>query len=232
MDVLGDAIDRDRRSSAIALRAPATGRSYDYRRFCTNAWKIGNFLRHHGVRSGAGIGIADDPIPEPVLTFYGAAVLGAVVDVAPNTDASPRALVVPEPEVDSYDPEPGTKLIAYGNRHENPSVAYFERDIWSENPTQPPDHVAPEDPLVTTDGRTYTHGEILAAAERVVDAEGLGSDDDVAVHGSFSAPGVVAAGLVAPIVAGGTIVLGTESAGDLVVGGPNSDVATDTLLES
>ncbi|WP_336136044.1 hypothetical protein [Natronomonas amylolytica] len=231
MDVLGDAIGRDRRSSAPALRAPATGRSYDYRRFCTNAWKVGNFLRHHGVRGDAGVGIADDPIPEPVLTFYGAALLGAVVRFAPAEDASPRALVVPESEVDRYDPEPGTKLIAYGNRHENPSVAYFERDIWSENPTQPPDRVTPEAALLATDEGTYTHGEILAAAEGVVDDEGLGSDDEVAVHGSFSDPGVVAAGLVATIVAGGAIVLGPESTGDLVVGGPDSDVATDTLLE-
>lgn len=231
MDILGDAIGRDRRSSATALRAPATGRSYDYRRFCTNAWKVGNFLRHHGVRSGAGVGIADDPLPEPVLTLYGAALLGAVVRFAPAEDASPRALVVPESAVDSHDPEPGTKVIAYGDRHENPSVAYFERDIWSENPTQPPDSVEPTDQFVATDKGTYTHEEILAAAERVIDDAGLGSDDEVAVHGPFSNPGVVAAGLVAPIVAGGAIVLSPESTGDLVVGGDDSDVATDTLLE-
>lgn len=231
MDVLGDAIGRDRRSSATALRAPAVGRNYDYRRFCTNSWKVGNFLRHHGVRGGAGVGIADDPLPEPVLTLYGAALLGAVVRFAPAEDASPRALVVPESEVDRHDPEPGTKIIAYGNRHENPSVAYFERDIWSENPTQPPDPVGPADPFIVTDERTYTHKEIIAAAERVIDDVELGSDAKVAVHGSFSNPGVVAAGLVAPIVAGGAIVLGPEPTGDLVVGGDDSDVATDTLLE-
>ena len=42
-DVLGDIVGRDRRSTDPALRAPSAGRLYDYRRFCTNAWKVGNF---------------------------------------------------------------------------------------------------------------------------------------------------------------------------------------------
>lgn len=230
MDVLGDAIGRDRRSSDTALRAPAVGRSYDYRRFCTSAWKVGNFLRHHGVRGGAGVAIASDPLPEPVLTFYGAALLGAVVRFDP-AETNPKALVVPESEVASHDPEPGTKVIAYGARAEDPSVAYFERDVWSENPTQPPDRVEPSDPLIATDGATYTHEAVIAAAEGVIDDVGLESDDEVAVRGAFSDPGVVAAGLVAPILAGGTIVLGADSTGDLVVGGDDSDVATDALLD-
>jgi hypothetical protein len=230
MDVLGDAIGRDRRSSATALRAPTVGRSYDYRRFCTSAWKVGNFLRHHGVRGGASVGIADDPLPEPVLTFYGAALLGAVVRFD-SSGGSPKALVVPEPEVETHDPEPGTKIIAYGSRSEDPSVAYFERDVWSENPTQPPDRVTTDDPLVATAERTYTHEEILTAAEDVIDEAGLESGGEVAVHGAFTDPGIVAAGLVAPILAGGTIVLGTESTGDLVVGGENSDVRTNSFFE-
>jgi hypothetical protein len=230
MDVLGDAIGRDRRSSATALRAPAVGRSYDYRRFCTSAWKVGNFLRHHGVRGGASVGIADDPLPEPVLTFYGAALLGAVARFEP-TEGSPKALVIPESEVSAHESEPETKVIAYGDRSEDPSVAYFERDVWSENPTQPPDRVEPSDPLVATAERTYTHEEVLTAAEDVIDGTGLESGDEVAVHGTFADPGVVAAGLVAPILADGAIVLGADSTGDLVVGGDDSDVATDDLFE-
>jgi hypothetical protein len=230
MDVLGDAIGRERRTSETALRAPAVGRSYDYRRFCTNAWKVGNLLRHHGVRGGATVAVADDPLPEPVLTFYGAALLGAAVRFD-STATNPKALVVPESEVENHDPEPGTKIVAYGARAEDPSVAYFERDVWSENPTQPPDRIAPSDPLVATGEGTYTHEEVLTAAERVVDAAGLEPGDEIAVRGSFADPGVVAAGLVAPILAGGAIVLGAESTGDLVVGGEDSDVATDSLFE-
>lgn len=232
MDVLGDTIDRQRRTSDTALRAPAVGRVYDYRRFCTSAWKVGNFLRHLGVRSGAGVTIADDPIPEPVLTFYGAALLGGVVRFGPgeSIDDDTRALVVPVGDLGEYDAGPSTKRIAYGGQPDDPTVSYFERDVWSENPTEPPDHVTPSDPLLTTSEATYSHGDVLGAATEVADDHGIVSDTSVAVRGSFTAPGVVAAGLVAPIVAGGTVVVGPEAEGDLVVGGPNSDIAVETLL--
>jgi len=76
--VLGDLVARGRRSEAPALRAPASGREYDYRRLCTNAWKVGNFLRHLGVRGGCGVAVAAEPTPEPVLALFGAALLGGV----------------------------------------------------------------------------------------------------------------------------------------------------------
>ena len=60
-DALGDTVGRERRSAEPALRAADTGRLYDYRRFCTSAWKVGNFLRHLGVRGGDNVAIADDP---------------------------------------------------------------------------------------------------------------------------------------------------------------------------
>jgi hypothetical protein len=229
MDALGEAIGRDSRSSATALRAPAVGRSYDYRRFCTSAWKVGNFLRHHGVRGRAGVGIADDPLPEPVLTFYGAALLGAIVQFDPDGMADPRALVVPEADIDALDPDPGAKRIAYGTQHEDPSVSYFERDVWSENPTEPPDRIGPDDPLLRTPESTYTHGELLAAAERVVETQNLEAGDEVAVHGPVTDPNVVAAGLIAPILAGGAIVLGPDADGDVVAGGPDGNTDTNLL---
>ena len=232
MDVLGDAIDRQRRSSDTALRAPAVGRAYDYRRFCTSAWKVGNFLRHLGVRGGAGVAIADDPIPEPVLTLYGAALLGGVVRFGPKGSVGDdtRALVVPVEELGECDAGPATKQVAYGGKPDDPSVSYFERDVWSENPTEPPDHVTPEEPLLATPEATYSHGDVLDAASAVIDDHGLGPDDEVAVRGTFTDPGVVAAGLVAPIVAGGAVVVGPEAEGDLVVGGANSDIAARALF--
>jgi acyl-coenzyme A synthetase/AMP-(fatty) acid ligase len=91
MEVLEDLVARDRRSEATALRVPAVGRSYDYRGFCTAAWKVGNLLRHLGVRHGSGVAIGDDPMPEAVLTLYGAACLGAVVrfDARPDPGGPP-----------------------------------------------------------------------------------------------------------------------------------------------
>ena len=231
-DALGDIVGRDRRSTEPALRAPGAGRLYDYRRFCTNAWKVGNFLRHLGVRGGDGVAIADDPSPETVLTLYGAALLGAVVRFAPSggPDDDVRTLVVPESALDAHDIGPSTKPVVYGDVHENPSVAYFERDVWSENPTMPPDAVTSGDDLLWTADATHTHGELLDAARTVVDRHGIDAGDDVAVAGSFTEPGTVAAGLVAPILAGAAISIGPDAEGRLVVGGTEDDIGTGSLL--
>lgn len=231
MEVLGDLIDRDRRSSTTALRAPAVGRSYDYRRFCTNAWKVGNFLRHLGVRSGAVVTVADEPLPEPVLTLFGASLLGGVVRFGPDEGVDDaRALVIPAREVDDYAVGASTKRVVYGDAPDDPGVSYFERDVWSENPTMPPDRVEPDDPLLSTPGRNYTHDELLSAAERTVAELGIAADDDVAVREAFADPGVVAAGLFAPLVAGSTTVVGPDSNGDYVVGGDESDVDVESIL--
>ena len=224
MDVLGDAIARDRRSDRPALSVPAVGRRYDYRRFCTSAWKTGNFLRHLGVRDGVGVAVADDPTAEPVLTLYGAAALGAVVTFGPprEIDDETRALVVPAVDIDAHEVGAATKRVVYGDAPTDPSVSYFERDVWSENPTEPPIHVASDAPLLRIDGTGYSHGEVLRAAQAVVDERGLGPDSLVAVRGSFTDPSVVVAGLVAPVVAGAEVAVGPESEGDLVVDGSES----------
>lgn len=226
MNVLADAITRDRRSDRPALSVPAAGRSYDYRRFCTSAWKTGNFLRLLGVREGVGVAVADDPAAEPVLTLYGAAALGAVVRFGPSRDIDDgtRALVVPAADLDAYDVGPATKRVVYGDPPTDPSVSYFERDVWSENPTEPPNHVAVDDPLFRVDGDRYTHGATLAAARAVVDAHGIGPETAVAVRDPFDDPTTVVAGLVAPVIAGATVAVGPESEGDLTVGGPDGDV--------
>ena len=230
-DALGDIVGRDRRSTEPALRAPDAGRLYDYRRFCTNAWKVGNFLRHLGVRGGDGVAVADDPSPETVLTLYGAALLGAVVRFRPSTDPDDvRTLVVPESALDAHDVDPSTKPVVYGDVHEDPSVAYFERDVWSENPTMPPDAVAAGDDLLWTADATHTHGELVGAARTVVDRYGIDAGDDIAVAGSFAEPGTVAAGLVAPILAGAAISIGPDAEGRLVVGGTEDDIDAASLL--
>lgn len=226
MDVLGDAIGRERRSNAPALSAPATGRQYDYRRFCTSAWKTGNFLRHLGVRSGVGVAIDDDPVPETVLTLYGAALLGGVVTFGPPREvgSETRAIVAPAAKIDEYEAGPQTKRVVYGDPPEDPSVSYFERDVWSENPTESPNHVDPEDPLLHAGSDEYSHAEALASTRAVIDRYKINSESTVAVRGSFSEPSVVIDGLIAPVVAGARIVIGPESDGDHIVVGAKSEI--------
>ncbi|MFC7226197.1 hypothetical protein N0B31_02180 [Salinirubellus salinus] len=220
MDVLGDLVVRDRRSDDSALRAADTGREYDYRRFCTTTWKAGNYLRLLGVRTDARVAVADDPTPEAVLSAYGAALLGGVVRFGPahDTELDARVLVTPTAELDDYTVGPSTKRVGYGTEPEDPDVGYFERDVWSENPTEPPDRVEPDGGLLDAD-RTYSHAEVLDAARRVAARWDLEPGDEVAVRASFTHPGTVTAGLVAPILAGAAILLpGDAGEGDYAVG--------------
>lgn len=217
MDVLGDAIARDRRSDATALGVPAAGRSYDYRQFCTTAWKVGNLLRHHGVRGGDRVVVADDPQPAAVFSLYGAATLGGVVQFAsPRTTVeAARVLVAPTAELERYDGARVTKRLAYGDRPVDPSVAHYDRDVPSENPTEPPDQVDPAAALLATPDGTLTHRDVLSAATTVAEERDLSPGSTLPVDGSFARPGVVVAGLVAPIVAGAVACIGPGVGGDV-----------------
>jgi hypothetical protein len=229
--VLGDLVARERRSDALALDAPALGRDYDYRRFCTTAWKVGNFLHHIGVRSGVAVGVAADPVPEPVLTLFGAALLGAPVRFLDgDPDGDTRAVVVPTGSEEVELP-PGGQRVVYGDPPEDPSTSYFERDVWSQNPTEPPDPVAPDDVALRADGE-HSHRDLLEAAEGVVGEWGLEPGESVAVRAPLTHPGTVAAGVVAPLLAGGTVLLPAEgSEGDYAVGaGPEPGVDPDDVL--
>jgi hypothetical protein len=220
--VLGEVVSRDRRSADLALRT--AGREYDYRRFCTTAWKTGNLLRNEGVRSGMAVAVADDP----------AALLGATVGFGPVAlGERTKALVAPTADLDGYDAGPRTRRVGYGSDPTDPSAAYFERDVWSENPTEPPDRVDPDDPLLRVEGRTYAHGEVLDAARAVAEEWALDPGEEVAVRSSFAHPGTVAAGLVAPVLAGAVVLLpGEDEAGDYTVGrgGPEPAIDPDAVL--
>ncbi|MFC6836467.1 AMP-binding protein [Halomarina ordinaria] len=218
--VLGDLLARERRSDAPALLAPALDRAYDYHRLLTNAWKTGNFLRHLGVREGTVVAVVADPVPEAVLSVHGAALLGATVRVLPPGERAPeaRALVAPADRLAASDPDAATQCVVYGAPPDDPSVSYFERDVWSENPTEPPDVVAPETPLLTDGDEEYTHRQVLAAARSVVEEWSLDATSRVAVRASLSDPGTVVVGLVAPLLAGAaTLFPDDEARGTLAV---------------
>jgi hypothetical protein len=235
MDVLGDLVARNRRGDAPALRHAPSGRASDYRRFCTTTWKVGNLLRNEGVRDGATVGIAARPEPEPVLSLFGVALLGATVRLDPPDDADGlKALVGPTDTLDEYDPGPGTRLVAYGPEPDDPAVSHFERDVWSENPTEPPDIVAPDDAMLATGEGSHTHRALLNAARAAVEAWDLTAEDAVAVRSSLAHPGTVAAGVVAPLLVGGEMLFPDEgTTGDIAVvtgDAPEPSVAPGAVL--
>ncbi|MFB6106054.1 MAG: AMP-binding protein [Halobacteriaceae archaeon] len=202
--VLGDVVARDRRSDRPALRAPGDpDRAYDYRRLATTAWKTGNHLRYLGVRAGSRVGVPAARHPEPVLVLLGAALVGAVVRLDPPRSFDGRAVVAPTDRVRRFDLPPGSRRVGYGAASDDPSVVHFERDVWRENPTEPPESVAPDDPVVATAATERTHADLLAAAAGV--AADLRTDDVVAVREPLGDPDVLAAGLVAPLLAGAAV---------------------------
>lgn len=217
MKVLGDILRRDRRSPSPALIIPAQDRSYDYRRLCTYTWKVGNFLHQLGVRSGISVQIPDKPDPEPILTFFGTAFLGGMIDWRnPDTGFKPRVQVLPSRTLDGVETVPETKYVGYGNRPDDPSIAYFERDIWSQNPTVPPESVAPTDTVLATPKQHYSHRDLLRAADAAIDIWNIESGCAVAIKGSLQNPGVIAAGVLAPLMVNGSCILGGTS-GDIVI---------------
>jgi hypothetical protein len=219
VNVLGDIVARERRSDRVAIRTASRAGSYSYDKACTQSWKAGNLLRHYGVREGATVAIdtGERLEPTPLVAFFGAALLGARVRFDPDSLGDARALVVPGERVAAYDPGPGTKVLAYGEEPENPTVAGFEREVWSENPTEPPDTVQ-RDAVALIADEDYTHADLVAATERVVDDIGMDADTTVVPRAPLSEPGTVVAGVLAPLVAGETISVDPSVTGDVGVG--------------
>lgn len=208
--VLGDIVARGRRSDDVALRVAATGREYSYRDFCTTAWKAGHALSHLGVHAGSRVALAPDPAPQPLLTLFGAACLGARVTF--DTAAEARAVLVPSGSEDDAGERPGRKVIVYGDAPTDPGVAHWEETVWSENPAMPPGERTADESVLDADGRSFTHRDVLRAAEAVVDRTGFDADAAVALRSPLTDPRAVVAGVVAPLSVGGTVVLPDEEA--------------------
>jgi hypothetical protein len=219
METLRALLARERRSERVACRAGTDGRSYDYDRFLTTAWRAGNYLRHLGVREGVVVGIADDPIPEPLLAALGAGLLGATAWFDPPADAGLRALLAPAGDVEAYEARPGFQRVAYGDGISDPSIERFEEGVWSENPTMPPERPGPETGLLTDGTRTFTQRELLHVAEGLADAGGIEGGTEVVLRAPLSDPRAMV-GVLATLFAGATLVFprGAGTSGDVAVG--------------
>ncbi|MFC7142425.1 hypothetical protein ACFQMA_21625 [Halosimplex aquaticum] len=233
MDVIGDLVARERRSDDLAVLTDSRAGSYSYEKFCTNAWKSGNLLRHYGVRGGATVAVdAGDPLtPPPLLAFCGAALLGATVRFDPRESPDAKALLAPASRTDSYDAGPGTKVLVYGDVPDDPEVAHFEAEMWSENPTNPPDAVAPTDTALAAGDRQFTHERLLERAEAVVESHSLDETDEVAIRAPLSGPGTVVAGVLAPLRVGASVLVDRGQTGTVAVATGGGDVPEETRID-
>ncbi|MEF8779729.1 MAG: acetyl-CoA synthetase [Haloferacaceae archaeon] len=209
--VVGDLFPRDRRGPGPALRDSRRGRTYSYRDLITTAYKACNVLRYLGVAGGSLVEIEPDPAPQPIFTFFGAALLGASASfsprVAPGPDAAPAAVIVPVGREGAFDLPPGTQLATYGGEPADPRTTHWEAEAWSENPTIPPYDVDTGDVLLSGADGVVTHGAALTAATTAVETMKLASGDRVGVRDPLGGPRLLAAGLLAPIAVGATVVL-------------------------
>ncbi|MFB6189557.1 MAG: hypothetical protein ABEI57_06705 [Halapricum sp.] len=222
MDVLGDLVDPDRGDDALWIHRPGPrSRSWSGRQFCIDAWKTGNLLRHYGVHESSTVGVLDGPnepgrsdagtSPQALLALFGAWVLGADVQVDPPAGADVRALVGPTAWLEDVETPPGCKALGYGTPPEDPTIAHFEGERWSENPVKFPAETAPDDVALRTESGLFSHADLLSAGQKVVETHDLGPDDRIALSAPLSDPGTIVAGVVAPLLAGGTITLGGEA---------------------
>lgn len=224
MDTLGDLLARDRRTDDPAIRAP--GVEYTYHDFVTTAWKTANFFSHRGVHAGATVVVVDDHAVPAVLALFGAAQLGATTRFVTRPDAEAAAipddaalLVGPGSSVTADELPPGTTRVAYTDgpdRIDDPTVEPFGRSVWSENPVEPPESVDPDRAALAFDGETASHRDLLR--EATAGAADLIAEDSVALRASLTRPDAVVEGLLAPLAAGATALLGQpdDSAPDSV----------------
>ncbi|MGB9961961.1 hypothetical protein ACOZ32_07110 [Halobacterium sp. MBLA0001] len=205
-------------------------RPMDARTTRNRVYKTGNALRHRGVRVDAGVAILDAPTPEAVQTFLGASLLGATVAFGPEPVVDARVLAGPTADLGAYDLPAGGQRVGWGEPPADPSWMYFERDVWSENPAFPEPEIDAGTTLLAAGGAT--HREVVAAAERVA-SERYDSHDAVAVRAPLSDPGTVVAGVVAPLLAGATVVLPPEGGeGTVAVAAADADAVPEADVVS
>ncbi|MEF8887397.1 MAG: hypothetical protein V5A30_06280 [Haloarculaceae archaeon] len=256
METVADLVGAGRDRDGVVLSVPGRTTDYRYDDFCTSIWKSGNLLRHYGLRAGATATVAVGPkdpaggpgealgwldSADPLLGLLGAAQLGATVDLDPPADAAVegRAFLLPAAWVGDYEAAPGTSVVAYGGPPEDSGVVHFERERWSENPMQPPDPPAGGDSLLSG----YTHGDLLSAARQVAEEHGLDEADRVALAAPLTGSGrrvagALAAGVLAPMVAGAAVVatgpavgVGADEVEASVVVSADGDVDPATVVD-
>lgn len=208
METLVDLVARERRSDSPAL-VVGDDRERSYHELITNAYKAGNVLRYHGVGDRHTVAVAPVAAFHPVLAFLGAVQLGAATRFDPvvGADMGDRLLLVPAGEQAAYDSRPGSTLAVFGGDPEDPETGSWEESVWSENPAFPPTAVEPDTTVLVDDEREVSHGAALAAAAEVADSYRLDADSRVVLRESLADPGAVVAGLLTPLVVGGTAVL-------------------------
>jgi len=233
METLKDLAAAAKNRSGTVIDAADRSTPYSYDEFGTNSFKAGNLLGHYGVHPGGTVAVAVGPkerpsdgaapaaIPDsadPLLALLGGVSIGATVDLTPEQPVDARALV--RADWQEMAVEPQCSVLAYGGPPTDPSVTHFERELWSENPTEPPESVESDDQAVRIDSETFTHAQLLDVSRNIVESNGLDETSRVLLAAGLTEPGALVAGVLAPLVSGGMILFPGEGSD----GGESGDV--------
>ena len=217
-----------REHEGVAIDVPERTAPYSYQEVCTNSWKAANLLDYYGAHPGGRVGLAVGPKPvdadtsdregvldsaEPLLAMLGGALLEARVLVleTPGT-VETDAFVRPAGAgwSDRYPAQPGVSTLAYGGPPEAADVHHFETQLWSQNPSPPPERPDPETPALEaggSPGTAYGHGTLVRTARAVAERESFEPGLRVELAADVREPGALVAGVLAPLSAGATVVL-------------------------
>ncbi|MFC6722175.1 hypothetical protein [Halobacteriaceae bacterium SHR40] len=232
------------------IQIPGRKTPYTYSDFAPNVWKSGNLFGHYGVHPGAEVTVvagpkeqdggtsgADDSVgrfdsADPIFAILGATLVGATVRLQPVEPVDSRALVCPAAWVDRYETAPSCSIIAYGGPPEDAAISHFETEMWSENPTEPPESVAADDPALRSPDGTYSHDNLLDVATAIAGEYDLGSNDRVVLDAPLTEPGALVAGVLTPLSVGATLSIAGDDgtrAGDLVVTSETENQQENTM---
>jgi len=214
------AAGREREGAALDVRSLTA--PYSYRDLCTNVWKAGNLFGHYGV-AGVGelalvvgskreAGSSRLDAAEPVLALLGGAIVGATVELDPDEPVDAPALVAPHHH--EVETAPGCSHLVYGGPPTDPQLSHFERELWSENPIEPPERVEPDDSAFRLDGEEWTHAQLLEAAADVVERYELSTASELLLETHLDDVGTVVSGVLAPMSVGATVVVPESAVGD------------------
>jgi hypothetical protein len=180
----------------------------------TGAGGAGNDRAESAQQAETGRGSVDSA--DPLLAALGGTLLGTTVALTVEHPVGADALVRPAGAAwrERYPAQAGCAVLAYGGPPDPSSVEHFEAALWSENPVEPPESVDRATPAVRVDGQSHSHGDLLDRAATAVDRHSLDGQSRVLLAGDVRDPGVLVAGVLAPLSVGATVVLDSQQAAE------------------
>lgn len=215
-DLVEDCADRE----GVAIGAPEAGEQvYTYERLATTTYSLAAALAERGVDEDSLVALTPAEAPETVVGLLATTILGARARFSGPARAPVDALIGPVDAVGKYEIPEGAARIGFGSRPDSAAISHFGKLVWKAADTPPDAPVLPTTRALSDGEYVYSHRALLRAGQAVIEARDLTPDMTVVVRSALTDPRTVAAGLIAPLMAGSTIrfPIDGRSHGDLAI---------------